>query len=232
MDADTILRIKPALTEYLHQFNSCMGRVTNRHHLQTYVAGQLSALQRKSIEPIADAAGQSPRTLQEFLGLLRWVEAAMRDVLQRRAAERYAHPHSVGLIDETSFHKQGSKTACVQRQHCGSRGKRDNCVVSVHLGYAAGDFHTLLDGTLYLPEETWHEDRDRCRAAGISARKRTLRKLHGIGIILRNLRTCHWPRKWRCSISHVFSLSDSHVLSRLDRAHTCTRRLEGTQAPP
>jgi len=167
MDANTILRIKPALTEYLHQFNGCMGRVTNRHHLQTYVAGQLSDLQRKSIEPMADAAGQSPRTLQEFLGLLRWDDSAMRDVLQRRVAERHAHPHSVGLIDETSFHKQGNQTACVQRQHCGSRGKHDNCVVSVHLGYAADDFHTLLDGELYLPEETWHEDRDRCRQAGI-----------------------------------------------------------------
>ena len=167
MDANTILRIKPALTEYLHEFDGCMGRVTNRGHLRTYVAGQLGDLPRKSIEPMADAAGQSPRTLQEFLGLLRWDDAGVGDVLQRRVAERHGHPHSVGLIDETSFHKPGGKTACVQRQHCGSRGKHDNCVVSVHLGYAAGDFHTLLDGTLFLPEGTWHEDRDRCRAAGI-----------------------------------------------------------------
>jgi SRSO17 transposase len=167
MDADTILQIKPALTQYLHEFDGCMGRVTNRGHLRTYVSGQLSDLQRKSIEPMADAAGQSPRTLQEFLGLLRWDGGAMRDVVQRRVAEVHAHPHSVGIIDETSFHKQGNKTACVQRQHCGSRGKRDNCVVSVHLGYAADNFHALLDGTLYLPEETWHQDRERCDAAGI-----------------------------------------------------------------
>jgi SRSO17 transposase len=167
MDADTILRIKPALTRYLHEFDGCMGRATNRGHLRTYVAGQLGDLQRKSIEPMADAAGQPPRTLQEFLSLLRWDDVGVRDVLQRRVAQRHADPNSVGIFDETSFHKQGSKTACVQRQHCGSRGKQDNCVVSVHLGYAAGDFHTLLDGTLFLPEGTWHEDRDRCRAAGI-----------------------------------------------------------------
>lgn len=167
MDADTILRIKPALTQYLHEFDACMGRATNRGHLRSYVAGQLSDLQRKSIEPMADAAGEPPRTLQEFLSLLRWDDLGVCDVLQRRVAERHAHPHSVGIFDETSFHKQGSKTACVQRQYCGSRGKQDNCVVSVHLGYAAGDFHTLLDGELYLPEKTWHQDRDRCRAAGI-----------------------------------------------------------------
>lgn len=167
MDAETILRIKAALTHYLHEFDGCMGRGTNRRHLLTYVSGQLSDLQRKSIEPMADAAGQSPRTLQEFLSLLRWDEAAVRDRLQRRVARRHAHPHSVGIIDETSFHKQGDKTACVQRQYCGSLGKMDNCVVAVHLGYAAGDFHTLLDGELFLPEETWHQNRARCRAVGI-----------------------------------------------------------------
>jgi SRSO17 transposase len=34
------------------------------------------------------------------------------------------------------------------------------------LAYATGDFHCLLDGDLFLPE-SWSEDRDRCRAAGI-----------------------------------------------------------------
>ena len=67
MDADTILRIKPALTGYLHEFDRGMGRVTNHSHLYTYVSGQLSDLDRKSVEPIADAAGVPPRTLQEFL---------------------------------------------------------------------------------------------------------------------------------------------------------------------
>jgi SRSO17 transposase len=167
MDADTILRIRPMLTEYLHEFDGCMGRVTNRFHLETYVSGQLGDLERKSVEPIADAAGVPPRTLQEFLSMLKWDDQAARDRLQRRVARRHGHPHSVGVIDESSFHKQGDKTACVQRQYCGSRGKVDNCVVSVHLGYVAGDFHTLLDGDVYLPEETWHENRARCRAAGI-----------------------------------------------------------------
>ena len=75
-------------------------------------------------------------------------------------------PNSVGIIDETSYPKQGRKTACVKRQYCGARGKVDNCVVSVHLGYAAGDFHTLLDGDLFLPEGTW-DDPARRHEAGI-----------------------------------------------------------------
>jgi SRSO17 transposase len=167
MDADTILRIRPALTQFLHQFDDCFGRITARRHLDTYVEGQLGPLPRKSIEPMADAAGVPPRNLQQLLSLYHWDESAMRDRLQQLIAARHGHPHGIGILDETSFAKKGDKTACVQRQHCGATGKTDNCVVSVHLGYATPDFHTLPDGDLYLPEETWHEDRDRCRAAGI-----------------------------------------------------------------
>lgn len=167
MDADTILRIKPTLTAFLHEFDDCFGRCQTRGHLATYVQGQLSDLPRKSVEPMADAAGMPERTLQQFLSLLRWNEPMMRDRLQQRVARRHGHVHSVGIIDESSFIKKGDKTACVQRQHCGAAGKRENCVVSVHLGYATPSFHTLLDGELFLPEETWHQDRDRCREAGI-----------------------------------------------------------------
>jgi SRSO17 transposase len=167
VDADTILQIKPALTEYLHEFDGCFGRITARQHLDTYVQGQLGDLQRKSIAPIAQAFGTPPRTLQEFLSLYIWDELAMRDRLQQRIARRHGDPNSIGILDETSFVKKGDQTPGVQRQYCGAVGKKENCVVSVHLGYATPDFHALLDGELYLPETTWHEDRDRCRAAGI-----------------------------------------------------------------
>lgn len=173
MDAHTILQIRPALTRFLHQFDDCFARSQTRGHLVTYVQGQLGDLPRKSVEPIADAAGTPPRTLQEFLSLSRWDEPMMRDRLQQRIARQHHHEQAVGIVDETSFLKKGDKTACVQRQHCGAAGKMDNCVVSVHLGYAtpegrgSGGFHTLLDGELYLPEKTWHQDRARCAEAAV-----------------------------------------------------------------
>ena len=167
MDVKMIMRIKPELTRFLHQFDDCFGRITTRRYLDLYVEGQLSDLPRKSIEPMADAVGEPPRNLQQFLSLFRWDQEALRDRLQQYVARRHTHPHSVGVIDETSFPKKGDKTACVQRQHCGAVGKLENCLISVHLGYATPDFYTLLDGELYLPEETWHEDRQRCREAGI-----------------------------------------------------------------
>jgi len=167
MDAKTILQLKPELTRFLRQFDPHFGRVSSRRYLDLYVEGQLSDLPRKSLEPMADAFGVPPRNLQEFLGLFRWDEQGVRDELQQYVARRHGHPQSVGVVDETSFVKKGRKTACVQRQHCGAVGKVENCVVSVHLGYATPEFYSLIDGELYLPEETWHNDRRRCREAGI-----------------------------------------------------------------
>ena len=167
MDAKTIMKIKAELTRFLHQFDHRFGRVTTRRYLDLYVEGQLSDLPRKSIEPMADAAGEPPRNLQEFLSLFRWDEPGVRDDLQQYVARRHAQPQSVGVFDETSFAKKGNKTACVQRQHCGAVGKVENCVVSVHLGYATREFYSLIDGELFLPEKTWQHDRPSCREAGI-----------------------------------------------------------------
>ena len=61
MDADTVLRIRPALTDYLKEFDDRFGRVTTRRHLDTNVEGQLSDLRRKNVEPITDAAGTPTR---------------------------------------------------------------------------------------------------------------------------------------------------------------------------
>jgi SRSO17 transposase len=137
-----------------------------RAHLSTYVEGQLSKLDRKSVEPIALAAGMAPRTLQQFLNFLEWDQDQLIDTLQWRVARDHTSPHSIGLIDETACPKKGNKTPGVQRQWCGATGKQDNCVTTVHLGYAVDEFHCLLDSELFLPE-SWSQDRPRCRAAHI-----------------------------------------------------------------
>lgn len=164
---EQITCLKRRLTWFLKQFDNCVKTAPSRGHMRTYVNGQVSNLERKSVEPIALDAGVAPRTLQEFLGLHRWDHEAVRRRLQEIVWRDHADDNSIALIDETSCAKKGDKTAGVQRQWCGSTGKKDNCVVTVHLGYSAGDFHVPVDGDLYLPEESWHDDRDRCREAGI-----------------------------------------------------------------
>jgi len=54
------------------------------------------------------------------------------------------------VIDEASRAEKGDKTSGVQRQYCGSVGKGENGIVTVYLGYAAGEFHCLLEGDLFL----------------------------------------------------------------------------------
>jgi SRSO17 transposase len=166
MDAERIRALEPLLEKYLSRFDDCFIRPETREHLRVYVAGQLTDLPRKSVEPIALQAEVAPRTLQQFLSLLQWNRPLMRERLQKLVAAEHARPHSVGIIDDTGCPKKGPKTPGVQRQYCGATGKIDNCVVTVHLTYAAEDFHCLLDNELFLPEE-WSQDRERCRAAGI-----------------------------------------------------------------
>lgn len=166
MDARQIRKLKPMLNTYLDEFDDCFGRSEPAANLRVYINGQLSDLPRKSIEPIADRAGVPPRTLQQFLSLAAWDDALMADRLAQIVARDHGHPMSIGVIDETGDPKKGNKTPGVKRQWCGATGKVDNCVVTVHLCYAAGDFHAMLNGELFLPLQ-WSEDRERCRAARI-----------------------------------------------------------------
>ena len=166
MDAQQIRKLGPSLNRFLDVFADCFERKDTRAHLGVYIRGQLSDLQEKSVEPIALSAGVVPRTLQEFLSQLKWDEDRMRDRLQQIVMAEQAGPNVVGIIDETSDPKKGDKTPGVQKQWCGRLGKTENCIVTVHLGFAQEDFHCLLDGELFLPE-SWDQDRARCREAGI-----------------------------------------------------------------
>lgn len=169
MTGTDLEKLRPELGRFLGRFRGCFSDDRVRGHFRTFVSGQLGPLPRKSLEPIADWAGMPPRTLQEFMSLAEWNEERLRDRVREIADVEFGPPRdygTIGILDETSFAKKGDKTACVQRQYCGCTGKVDNCVQSIHLSYANGDDHVLIDSDLYLPE-SWDQDRARCRAAGI-----------------------------------------------------------------
>jgi SRSO17 transposase len=160
-----------ALDKFLQPYLFCCGYTQTFGHLHTYCRGLLSDLKRKSVEPIARAAGCAVRTLQEFLRDHLWQHTQLREQLQRSVgAELAGLPDdglgNVGLIDETSALKSGTKTPGVQRQYLGCVGKLDNGIVTVHLGVCKGRYKTLIDAELFLPED-WAKDRKRCKAAGI-----------------------------------------------------------------
>src|SRR5437764_9150773 len=171
MTPEQIEQLGPAFAAYLRQFLFCCEYTQTFDLLNVYCRGLLSDLPRKSAEPIALASGTAVRTLQEFLRDHRWSFAVARHTLQEHVAALLPGlPDdglgTVGVVDETGTRKKGTKTPGVQRQHCGELGKLENCVVTVHLGAARGRYQTLIDADLFLPQ-SWDQDRDRCREAGI-----------------------------------------------------------------
>jgi SRSO17 transposase len=144
MDVQELERLDERLREYLPRYDGGFGRSDTRSHLTTYVRGQLSDLDAKSVEPIALFANIPVRTLQEFLAQHRWSEDRLRSRLQQIVRDEHLDRSSVAVIDETSDLKKGDKTPGVQRQWCGKVGKQENCMVTVHLAVASGSYHAVL----------------------------------------------------------------------------------------
>jgi len=86
MTDEQVAALGPAFADYLRSFRPCFVTRDTFAHLGTYARGLLSDLPRKSVEPVALAAGCAVRTLQEFLTHHVWDHGRMRDELQRRVA--------------------------------------------------------------------------------------------------------------------------------------------------
>jgi SRSO17 transposase len=170
MTSEQIASLQPALARLLRSFRHCFGRDKTFAYLEKYILGLLSDAKRKSIEPIALAAGVAVRTLQEFLAFFRWDEDRAGQQLIRLVATEHSRREALGVLDASGHAKQGDKTPGVQRQWCGETGKIDNCVVGQHLLYTDNDpknpFSCVLVSDLFLPQ-AWASDPDRCRDAGI-----------------------------------------------------------------
>lgn len=161
-----IARLGRELVTFLALFRDCFGRREPRELLQVYVQGQLSDVHRKTAEGIALRFDKAPRTLQRFLGSIKWDEEKMLDRCQQIIAEDHAHPWAIGVVDESGVAKSGKGTVGVARQWNGNRGKVDNCVVGVHLSYSAPGFECLLSSRLYLHEQ-WANDPVRRKENGV-----------------------------------------------------------------
>jgi len=108
MTADQIRSLQPELAALLETFRPYLGRASNFGHLLGYVLGLLADLKRKSIEPIALAAGAAVRTLQEFLSFLDWDREAANDHLQRLVMDRHGCARAIGVIDASGHAKTAS----------------------------------------------------------------------------------------------------------------------------
>jgi len=170
MDNEQLASFEPALARFLEKIRHCFKRDKTFGYLQKYMLGLMANLKRKSIEPIALASGVAVRTLQEFLAFFSWNHELADKTLVRQVVNRQHGKRSIGVLDASGHAKQGKHTPGVQRQWCGETGKKDNCVIGQHLLYTDNDtknpFSCVVASDLYLPE-SWDEDRNRCKQAGI-----------------------------------------------------------------
>src|SRR5512134_3587605 len=101
MTADQIRSLQPALAALLEYFRPCFGKATTFAHWQRYLLGLLADLKRKSIEPIALAAGVAVRTLQEFLATFEWDHDRVNRLMQQRVMDRHGREEAIGVLDSS-----------------------------------------------------------------------------------------------------------------------------------
>ena len=156
------------LKGFHEQFHDCFLRSEPRENLFYYMAGQLSPLERKSIEPMAlNIENAKVRALQHFISDVHWDEKQILSKYRSMVKEDMGEPDGVLIFDESGMVKKGNESAGVARQYCGNIGKVENCQVGVYVGYASRHGYCLLGSRLFVPEK-WFSDeyaerRKRCR---------------------------------------------------------------------
>ena len=173
MDTNRLHRLRADLARYLDDVLPDLGRKGRRDWAELYVRGLLLDGRRKSAGAMAERLRRIDRSpldyeqgLQQFLSHSPWDERPGRDQLARHLRDKL-DGDGLLILDDTGLPKQGTHSVGVARQYSGTLGKVGNCQVTVTLQYATAREVACLDAELYLPEESWGNDRDRLRAAGV-----------------------------------------------------------------
>jgi SRSO17 transposase len=139
-------------------FRDCFARREPREQFFGYMVGQFSALERKSIEPMAlQVAGGNVRAMQRLISDAVWDEGQMRRTYHSLLNDDLGEAAGVLIFDETGFPKKGRESVGVARQYCGTLGKVENCQVGVFAAYASRHGYAFVDKRLFLPEP-WFTD--------------------------------------------------------------------------
>lgn len=150
------------------QFADCFSREEPRENFYQYMSGQMSQLERKSIEPIAlNVENAKVRAMQHFLSDIAWKEDLILSRYRGNVSEDMGDEDGVLIFDESGFVKKGNDSVGVTRQYCGNVGKVENCQVGVYAAYASRHGYAFLDSRLFIPEKWFGEDyterRKKCR---------------------------------------------------------------------
>lgn len=160
-------KLAAELSDYYAGYAPLFSRSEQRQWGQLYLRGQVSNLERKSIEPmVLRERGKdlnAVRAVQQFIGDGAWDDELILERHQRLVAEDLGEPGATVIVDGSGFPKKGEHSVGVQRQYCGALGKIANCQQGVFVVYASSRGHTFLDRRLYMPA-SWFEKSQAARA--------------------------------------------------------------------
>lgn len=175
MDAKHLQRLQVELARFLDDVVTDLGRDGRRPWAELYLRGLLLDGRRKSAGAMAERLRRidgSPHDyeqgLQQFLSQSPWDERPVRDRLARHVRDALGDDGLL-ILDDTGFPKQGAHSVGVARQYSGTLGKIGNCQIGVTLQFATEREVVCVDADLYLPEDSWGNQPERLRAAGVPA---------------------------------------------------------------
>lgn len=129
----------------------------------------------RNIECISEDLDANYHQMQHFITESNWDERSVIDQVSREVSSILPKKKLTGLIiDESGWVKKGEKSVGVGWQYCGNVGKISNSQVAVFACLSNGDFASMVDTRLYLPED-WCNDPDRCKEAGIPSENRVFK---------------------------------------------------------
>jgi SRSO17 transposase len=137
----TSQKIDSLLTTYLQQFEPEYTNATHKEHVNLFIRGLLSNLDRKTIEPVAlTLKGPSAvRGLQNFFSRSPFNTTGVLNKYQTLVADTIGTENGMISIDESDFVKKGNASPGVARQYCGRLGKTENCQAGVFAAYSSDE---------------------------------------------------------------------------------------------
>ncbi len=163
--AESVNRLDSYLSEYQYIFKSKTKKFFDK--AEKYVHG-LFISNLRNIERICEEQVDADYfQMQHFITNSNWNAREAIDHSAVLTSRSLPKRKLTGLIiDETGTVKKGKGSVGVGWQYCGNVGKTANSQVAVVGCLSNGDFASMTDARLYLPED-WCNDPNRCEEVGI-----------------------------------------------------------------
>jgi len=174
---ETLMASLQRLDDYLSEYQCFFKNKTKKFFdkAEKYSKGIFLSRER-NIERICESHHDTEYyRMQHFISDSNWDAREVIDKSSIETSQALPKQKLTGLIiDETGTVKKGDKSVGVGWQYCGNVGKTANSQVAVMACLSNGDFASMVDARLYLPQD-WCNDNRRCDKAKIPAENRVFK---------------------------------------------------------